>query len=559
MALRLIHEISPMNDYFDLWKLFAGLGLFLFAMNHIEVALKQLAGKRFRRFLRYSTDKPVRSAFGGIIATAVVQSSSLVGLIVLAFVGAGLIPLVNAIGIVLGSNLGTTFTGWIVATLGFKLDLTTFIYPLVAAGGLSYGLSKGRWRSVSRLILSLAFLLMGLDFMKGSVGTLTEHADINVLSDYPLIVYLLVGVILTAIIQSSSATMMLTLSALYAGIIPLPAAAALVIGANLGTTSTVLLGSLQGVVAKRRLAMAHVLFNLTIDLFAFIALFPLLAFIERLSITDPLYSLVAFHSLFNLAGLVLFLPIIKQFAHFLESWIKEDEQHIDRFIHNVPSDVTDAALEALVQETRHLLYLVVRLNLRFLHISPKAVGVTASEFYLPKALASSSKLDHYIAIKKLEGDIVSYALKIHIDDSDDEEESEKTENTTRIVDKLINAARSGVYSAKSLKDIEQDLESISIMDDDTISKYFDELKEPAHSIYATTLGLLGKHHENEVMDEELSLLKEKSLEFHHQFADKIYKKISGIHLSSLDLSTLLNVNKEIQTSEKALIKALTLL
>ncbi len=96
-----------MNDFFDLWKLVAGLGLFLFAMNHLEVALKQLAGKRFRRFLRYSTDKSVRSAFGGIMATAIVQSSSLVGLIVLAFVGAGLIPLVNAIGIILGSNLGT--------------------------------------------------------------------------------------------------------------------------------------------------------------------------------------------------------------------------------------------------------------------------------------------------------------------------------------------------------------------------------------------------------------------------------------------------------------------
>lgn len=548
-----------MNDYFDLWKLIAGLGLFLFAMNHLEAALKQLAGKRFRRFLRYSTDKPIHSAVGGIIATAIVQSSSLVGLIVLAFVGADLIPLVNAIGIILGSNLGTTFTGWIVATLGFKFDLTTFIYPLVAAGGLSYGLLKGQWRSISQLILSFAFLLMGLAFMKDSVGMLTEHVEIDVLSGYPLIAYLFVGVVFTAIIQSSSAAMMLTLSALYAGIISLPSAAALVIGANLGTTSTVLLGSLQGVVAKRRLAMAHVVFNLTIDIVAFIALYPLLALVELLSIEDPLYSLVAFHSIFNLIGLALFLPLIKQFSSFLEHWIKEDDQHIERFILNVPESVTDAALVALAKETRHLLYLVIRLNLRFLRISSKTAGVADSEFHLPRALTSASKLEHYIAIKKLEGEIVRYALKIRLEDSDEDFDQVKSDEITLKVGRLINAVRSGVYSAKSLKDIDEDLQSFYIVDDDTISNYFDELKKPVHSLYTSILGLLGETDEDTLVEEELSLLKEKSHDFHHEFSSRLYKKMSGIHLTSLDLSTLLNVNNEIQASEKALIKALTML
>ncbi|MCK4706550.1 MAG: Na/Pi cotransporter family protein, partial [Gammaproteobacteria bacterium] len=438
-----------MNDYFDLWKLFAGLGLFLFAMNHLELALKQLAGNRFRRFLHYSTDKPIRSAFGGIIATAIVQSSSLVSLIVLAFVGAGIIPLVNAIGIVLGSNLGTTFTGWVVAILGFKLQLSTFIYPLLATGGLSYVLLKGHWKSFSQLILSLAFLLLGLDFMKDSVGTLNEFVDINVLSGYPLIVYLFIGVVITAIIQSSSASMMLTLSALYADIIPLHAAVALVIGSDLGTTSTVLLGSLQGTAAKRRLAMAHVLFNLTIDTLAFIALFPLLALIEKLGISDPLYSLVAFHSLFNLFGITLFLPFINQFAYFLEYWIKEDEQYIEHYIQNVPENITDAALEALAKEARHLLHMVIRLNLRFLRIPVKNVGVR--EPGGPGDLYSLSKQDNYIAIKKLEGRIVSYALKIQLEDSVQGYDREKAEEITAKVNDLISAVRSAVYSSKSLK------------------------------------------------------------------------------------------------------------
>ncbi len=547
-----------MNNYFDLWKLLAGLGLFLFAMNQLEAALKQLAGRRFRQFLRYSTDKPVSSAVGGIVATAIIQSSSLVGLIVLAFVGAGIIPLVNAIGIVLGSNLGTTFTGWIVALLGFKLDLTLFIYPLAALGGLSYGLLKGRWKSVSQLILSFGLLLMGLTFMKDSVGILTEHVDIKVLSGYPLIVYLLVGIIFTAIIQSSSATMMLTLSALYTGIIPLHVAAAIVIGADLGTTSTVLLGSMQGVVAKKRLAMAHVLFNVSIDVLAFIALFPLLALVEWLHIRDPLFSLVAFHSLFNLLGLILFLPFIRQYAHFLEHWIKEDEQHLQHFIQNVPENITDAALEALIQETRHLLYLVIHLNLRFMHIMPMADNINKREFQLPKALASVGKMEHYIAIKQLEGEIVHYALKIQGSDIDENSNKEKADEISHKIDNLINAVRSSVYSAKALKDISENMESFHIIDNHIINKYFDKLKASATLTYASLLTLLNKPDKYELLEEELSDLKEKSLVFHRELTDSIYKKMSKIHLTSLDLSTLLNVNKEMQTSEKALIKALEL-
>jgi len=546
-----------MNDYLDLWKLLAGLGLFLFAMNLMEAALKILAGERFRRLLRYSTNKPVRSAVGGIIATAIVQSSSLVGLIVLAFVGAGLIPLVNAIGIVLGSNLGTTFTGWIVATLGFKLNLSTFIYPLVAVGGLSYSILKGHWRLISQLVFSLALLLMGLDFMKDGVSALTEHFDINRLSGYPLIVYLGVGVILTAVIQSSSAIMMLTLSALYAEIIPLSAAAALVIGADLGTTSTVLLGSLQGAVAKRRLAMAHVLFNLSIDTLAFLALLPLLALIELLQIRDPLFALVAFHSIFNLFGLLLFLPFTKQFAHLLETWFKKDEQHLERFIQNVPQNITDAALEALVQETWNLLYLVARLNIRFLRLSPKITDLENREFTLPKVLASISKLEYYIAIKKLEGDLVNYALNIQIENPDDIVDQEKIKKITQRIDKLISAVSSGIYSAKSLKDINENMQTFNIIDNEIINKYFKQLKSHSQLMLTSIINLMIRPLTDRFIDEELSSLKEKSQLFHIEFEGKVYNKMSNI--TSLNLSTLLNVNKEIQTSEKALIEAILLI
>ncbi len=543
-----------MNDYFDIWKLLAGLGLFLFGMRLLELALKKLAGRGFRRFLRHSTDQPLNSIFGGVISTTIVQSSSLVGLIVLAFVGAGIIPLANAIGVLIGSNLGTTFTGWIVATLGFKLDFSTLIYPLIAIGGLSYGLLKEQARSFSQLLLGFALLLMGLDFMKESVAELTQRANLEVLSGYPLIVYLLIGTFFTAIIQSSSAAMMLTLSALYAEVISLPVAAALVIGADLGTTSTVFLGSLQGAVAKRRLAMAHVLFNFSVDSVAFLFLYPLLALIRWMQLTDPLYSLVAFHSLFNLFGLLLFFPFIGLFARKLEQWLPEREQVISQFIHNVPHDVTDAAQEALLKETRQLLYLVTHLNLRFLAADPETTSAFSSKFGLADWLTSAGKLEEYMAIKGLEGEIINYALKIR----EPELSTRESESFAHKVDSLINAARYGVNSAKAFKDIEQDLNAFETNDNLDFSAYFYQLKNSAISNNLSIISLVAKVPDKNLLEDELAQIKNKMAQYHLDIVTSIYSRNKEMKLSPVELSTLLNVNKEIQTSAEALVKSVKL-
>ncbi len=546
-----------MNDYLDSWKLLAGLGLFLFGMRLLEMSLKNLTGKGFRKFLRHSTDQPINSVFGGIIATTIVQSSSLVGLIVLAFVGAGIIPLANAIGVLIGSNLGTTFTGWIVATLGFKLNFSIMIYPLLAVGGLSYGLLKDRVSRYSQLLIGFALLLMGLDFMKDSVVELTERANLEIISGYPLIVYLLIGTLFTAVIQSSSAAMMLTLSALYAEVISLPVAGALVIGADLGTTSTVFLGSLQGAVAKRRLAMAHVLFNFSVDTVAFLFLYPLLAFISWMQLTDPLYSLVAFHSLFNLFGLLLFFPFIGQFSHRLEKWFPDQEQAISQYIHNVPQSVTDAALEAISKETLHLLYLVAHLNLRFLEVDQKTISEFASEFCLPKRFWSAGKLEQYMMVKGLEGEIINYALKIKIREV--ELSPQQSESLAHKVDNLINAARYGVNSAKALKDIEQNLSAFQMNDNQEFSAYIDQLKNSAIANNLSLISIISNSSDKKQLDDQLALKKEKLEKYHFDIVTSIYSQDREIKLSPIELSTLLNVNKEIQTSAEALIRSFSLI
>ncbi len=539
-----------MNQILDWWQLVAGLGLFLFAMNQLEQSLKALAGKRFRQVLQHSTNKPIRSVMSGITATTILQSSSLVGLIVLAFVGAGIVPLVNAIGIIIGSNLGTTFTGWVVTTLGFKLNFSNFIYPLLGAGGIVYGLSSGRLKLYAQLLLGFALLLMGLDLMKSAVEELNSLVDLNQLVGHSLIFYLIAGALFTAVIQSSSATMMLTLAALNAEIIPLDAAAAIVIGADLGTTSTVFLGSLQGGVAKRRIAMAHVIFNFSVDIVAFLFLYPLINLIHWLELTDPLYSLVAFHSLFNLFGLIAFLPMISQFASLLEKWFPDKRESVNQYLKEVPEAVASVAIEALRMEAKQLYKMVAQLILRFLGEKYPPVGADKQVFF-------SDEIEHYLAIKSLEGEIIDYALKIKVAESPSNNGQQQLQ--AKQVDQLINQVRNSVYAAKAYKDIYQDFDNFEVKDNQHFSEYFEQIRRSAVSVNYQLLDMQDSTKSKSLLLEQLSLIANKLDSEHSNILKGIYTNKSKVNLSSAELSTLLNMLKEISSSFHSLTEAIKLM
>jgi phosphate:Na+ symporter len=350
-----------MTTQIDFWELFAGLILFLFAMSQLESALKSLGGRSLARFLEQQSENRFKAVMGGLVGTALLQSSSVVALMVLAFVGAGLLSLGGALGVIFGSNLGTTFTGWIIATLGFKVELFSFSLPLIAVGGVVNLFAHGRLAEFGKAVLGIGLLLMGLQFMSTSVTSLEQLIDIYDLANLAPWQYLLFGVVVAAVIQSSSATMMITLAALNADIISLPNAAAIAIGADLGTTTTVMLGALKGSTPKRQVAAGHVLFNVSTDLIAFIFRLPLLGVIAAMGIEDPLYSLVAFHSLFNLLGLCVFIPFTKQFANLLRSLIKPEETHEATYLAELGSGASEAALHATESEAALLIARVIHL------------------------------------------------------------------------------------------------------------------------------------------------------------------------------------------------------
>ena len=209
------------------FKLSAGIGLFLFAMYLLEESLKNLSGRNFKLFLQRTTKSRIGAVTGGAVVTGVLQSSSMVSLMVLAFVGAGVFTMKNAMAIILGANLGTTLDSWLVATLGFKVDIEVVAYPAVFVGGLLLILFGNRktMKYIAYFLFGFGLLFIGLSFMKMAMEGQVKAFDFSKYAEMSMVVFLIIGFIITSLVQSSSVTMALTLSALHAGAITFPAAA----------------------------------------------------------------------------------------------------------------------------------------------------------------------------------------------------------------------------------------------------------------------------------------------------------------------------------------------
>ncbi len=534
-----------MSSQFEIWEFLAGLGIFLLAMVLLETALEFLAGRSFKKFLRRHTNHPIKAILSGIGITAILQSSSVVSLMVLAFVGAGIIELKNAIGIIIGSNLGTTLTGWVVAYFGFSFNIESFALPFLAFGGLSmvFFPKKETLYHVGQLFVGFGFLFLGLDYMKSSIDLFAQNFDISPFAQWNAYWFFLVGFVLTATIQSSSAAMVITLSALSANMIALDAAAAMVIGNDLGTTITVLFGGIKGTPGKKRVALSHFLFNFIVDLVALAALYPLLYLITQIwHFTNPLLTLVAFHSTFNLIGIILFLPFLGIFARFLGRRFLKDDEVIAHFITKVPAEVPEAGIEALNQEIRHLLQRVFVLNATILNL-PKADFI--KETWL-KNTAQLSILDQYESIKELEGEITEYFINV-------QNRRLEREDAKRL-QQLSHAIRYAMTGVKSIKDIAHNIRDFERSVNDEIIALTHFIKTAETDFYQQLFHIF-QSPKSKAHFEVLSDLKKQSKVSYTQFVEKGYRRVQKDRFSDLEISTLFNVNREIHSGNKALIMA----
>jgi phosphate:Na+ symporter len=522
----------------NIWEFLAGLGIFLFGMFLLEESVRLLSGKAFKNLIRKYTEGRIKSILSGTLATAILQSSSAVSLMVLAFAGAGIMSMPNAIGVILGSNIGTTLTSWIVATAGFKVNIEAFSLPFIAIGGLGlifFGKS-GKATNLSKLLVGFGFLFMGLDYMKRSMDFLASEIDLHYLADYGTIAFIIAGFTITAIVQSSSASMAIILSAVFSKLIPFETAAAMVIGTNLGTTVTVLLGAIGAAAVKRRVAFSHFFFNLFTGIVALLIL-PLLQsiFTEIFNLDEgPVIGLAIFHTAFNVFGVLLFLPFISLFARFIEKIVPDKKSEITLYINKVNPeliDVAEAQLTAVRNEAVHLTERVLMFNLKLFSIDEKLV---INEDVLLQENFKKSLVNQYSDIKQLQANIFAYAASLQGIRLSEMEGSE--------LHRILHAVRHSVTGAKILKDISHNLDEIDAAGEPFLSALYHELRKKM-MFAATSVFSIMNENENNRNIPEMVKLNEKIQKEEEEFMFRLTDALKDKKISETYLPQLLNINR----------------
>ena len=318
-------------DLATLTATLGGVGLFLFGMAVMTSGLRKLAGDRLRDWLARSTRTPFSGAVTGATVTALVQSSSATTLAAMGFVGAGLMSFNASLGIIFGANIGTTATGWMVALLGFKLRLTEAAFPLVFVAAVCYLLkSVRRVRGFGKALAGFCLLFIGISYLQIGLEGYRDQVDLsewNAASFGGRVVLVLIGVLITLITQSSSATVAMAVTALSASVLDLTQAAAVIIGADIGTTGTAALATIGGTTAARRTGFAHVSYNLMTGIGAFFLLPVYLWLVEFVwpgaAENSAEVVAVGFHSTFNTLGVIAVLPFTAIFGRFVERLFPE--------------------------------------------------------------------------------------------------------------------------------------------------------------------------------------------------------------------------------------------
>lgn len=374
-----------------------GLALFLFGMQCIEMGLHHTAGGTLEKLMAKSTQSPVRGFGFGMVATFILQSSTLVSLLTIAFLSTGMIGLAGGLSIIFGTNLGATSGIWLLALAGQNVSLNAFALPMIVFGVLM-GFFDKRLKAFGQALIGIALIFLGIDAIKEGFGTAQNisFSDIHVHGFGQVLMFTLIGFLLTCVLQSSHATLILTLSALSSGQISLTQGFAIAVGSNLGSSATTaLVGMISGDKNGQRLALAHLIFNAVTATLSLILWLPMtygtLFLADFLGLDSNLLILALFHTLFNLMGIVVFWAWQDKFAQKLIDWLPsstptahlpDDSQPVKpKYLQAHMLVSTDTAMHALTQEIRHLTTLG-------LEVVCHAIYVENDELYRPTGILS---------------------------------------------------------------------------------------------------------------------------------------------------------------------------
>lgn len=354
-------------------QVIGGIGVFLLGMSMLTNGLKEIAGETLKKWLHTFTRGTFTSILTGLFMTILVQSSTATTLITVGFVSAGLLSFMQSIGIIIGANIGSTSTGWIISLLGFKISLQTMALPIIGLGVLVQYVAPSDIKRYGGVFTGFGLLFLGIDLLQQGMESAQKWISIeSVPVDSAWAIFLLIGIgiVMTIIMQASSAAMAMTLTALFAGAIDFEQAAFLVIGQNIGTTATAIVASIGASIAAKRTAVTHLLFNVITAIIVTIFIPYILKFVEVVTIAisgsfNETMGLALFHTLFSVLGAIIFVPFAGKFAKLLMKLLPEKEnaltRNLDQNLVSIPSAALEVAYKTLLQMMKQVTEAILEL------------------------------------------------------------------------------------------------------------------------------------------------------------------------------------------------------
>ena len=466
----------------DARTIIAGVAIFLIGMHYMENGFKLFSGGALESVLERFTGTTPRAIFTGFLSTSIVQSSSLVSVIIISFLSAELIGLTQAVGVVFGSNIGTTTTAWLVSAFGLKIKISAYALPMLIFGVVMQFSKHVTYRGLGSVLIGLGFIFLGIAYMKDGFETLKEGLD---LAEYAMagyagvLVYIFLGAVATVVIQSSSATMAIIITALATGQIDYINALSLAIGANIGTTVTAAIGSLASNRNGKRLAVAHFIFNLITALFAVVFIYQLKDLVDWLApflaipAGDDMMRLALFHTIFNVVGVLLVVPFLKQLVNFLETLFRDEEKARGRAKYLTPEvmEIPATALAALRKETIHLYDRSLEAIVHAMNLHRTAIFSDAEIDEVIERSTSPIKINvdqvYQSEIKSLYGEILEYASmsQAYMDQQGNNE-----------IFELKQAARKIIEMVKDVRELQKNLNFYSKSHNAVIIQQYNQLR-----------------------------------------------------------------------------------
>ncbi|TGL60190.1 Na/Pi cotransporter family protein [Leptospira ognonensis] len=357
-------------------QVLGGLAIFIYGMKLLSESLQRVAGDRLRSFLSSMTRNRVSAVFSGIFITSTIQSSSATTVLVVGFVNAGLMQLTEAVGVIMGANIGTTITAWIVSVIGFKFNISTFALPAIAAGMVLHFSSKESRSGWGSFLIGFGFLFLGLDYLKSSVPDSAKNPEtFQFLQQYTnmgfntILLFVLIGALLTIIIQSSSASTTITITLAFSGFIPIDAAYGMILGENIGTTITANLAAIAGNRNAKKAALAHTVFNIFGVIWALLFFRVFTGLIDDLIPGDPLtdkestrFHISLFHTMFNVMNTLILIWFVNSLTKFVSKIVdalanktgRKDKNSI-RLLQSGAVKTTELAMVELSEYTKKII------------------------------------------------------------------------------------------------------------------------------------------------------------------------------------------------------------